>query len=54
MQIEEISLLNTTFIKWDGARITYPNQKLLAELLVNVTHSGNKGDTFKVISPACP
>eukprot|EP00884_Botryococcus_braunii_P003244 jgi/Botrbrau1/12920/Bobra.92_1s0001.2 len=46
--VQEIALLNTTLVKWDGSKIICPNQKLWAESLVNLTHSGNKGDTYKV------
>lgn len=47
-QIDEITLLNTVLIKWDGLRIICPNNKLSMDLLINVTRSQKKGETFKV------
>jgi small-conductance mechanosensitive channel len=46
--VEEITLLNTVLIKWDGSRIVCPNSKLSADTLINVTRSQAKGETFKV------
>ena len=42
--------MNTTFVKWDNSRIVYPNALLSANLLINVTRSGNKVEVFKVRS----
>ena len=47
-QIDEITLLNTVLIKWDGTRIICPNNKLSMDLLINVTRSQKKGEVFKV------
>ena len=48
MQVEEITLMNTIFIKWDGSRILCPNAKLSIDMLTNVTRSQKKGESFKV------
>ena len=47
-QVEEIALLNTTLIKWDGSRVLYPNYKMNTDMIVNVTRSNNKGELFTV------
>ncbi|KAK9829569.1 hypothetical protein WJX72_006541 [[Myrmecia] bisecta] len=47
--VEEIALLNTTLLRWDGARILYPNSKLNSDQLINVSRSANKGEVFKVL-----
>ena len=52
-QVEEITLLNTVLIKWDGHRIICPNAKLSTDLLINVTRSQQKGETFKVSHSFC-
>ena len=46
--MEEIALLSTALVRWDGSRIMYPNVKMSTDMLVNITRSGNKGDTFRV------
>ena len=48
MQVEEIALLSTALIRWDGSRIVYPNAKMSTDMLINITRSGNKGDTYRV------
>jgi len=53
MQVEEITLMNTIFIKWDGSRILCPNAKLSVDMLTNVTRSQKKGETFKVGDTTC-
>lgn len=45
-QVEEIALLNTTLIKWDGSRVLYPNYKMNTDMIVNITRSNNKGELF--------
>ena len=52
-QVEEIALLSTALVRWDGSRIMYPNVKMSTDMLINITRSGNKGDTFRVSAPAC-
>ncbi|BDA50989.1 Mechanosensitive ion channel protein 4 [Coccomyxa sp. Obi] len=47
--VEEITLMNTIFIKWDGSRILCPNAKLSIDMLTNVTRSQKKGESFKVL-----
>ncbi|KAK9902061.1 hypothetical protein WJX75_002988 [Coccomyxa subellipsoidea] len=47
--VEEITLMNTIFIKWEGSRILCPNAKLSIDMLTNVTRSQKKGETFKVL-----
>ena len=49
-QVDEITLLNTVLIKWDGVRIICPNNKLSMDLLMNVTRSQKKGEVFKVVA----
>ena len=44
--MEEIALLNTTLIKWDGSRVLYPNYKMNTDMIVNITRSNNKGELF--------
>ena len=51
MQVEEIALLSTALIRWDGSRIVYPNAKMSTDMLINITRSGNKGDTMRVRPP---
>ncbi len=46
--MEEITLLNTVLIKWDGSGIICPNASLAAAPLTNVTRSQKKGEVFKV------
>ena len=48
MQVEEITLMNTVFIRWDGHRILCPNSKLSADLFTNVTRSQKKGESYRV------
>ena len=48
MQVDEISLLNTTLVRWDGQRILYPNSKMAMDQLTNVSRSGKQGETIKV------
>ena len=50
--MEEITLLNTVLIKWDGSRILCPNPSLSSNVLINVTRSQKKGETFKARSLA--
>ena len=45
-QVEEIALLNTTLIKWDGSRVLYPNYKMNTDMIVNINRSNNKGELF--------
>ena len=47
-QVEEIALLNTTLIKWDGSRVLYPNYKMNTDMITNITRSNNKGEVFSV------
>ena len=47
-QVEEIALLKTVLVRWDGARIYYPNNKLNTELLLNLSRSANKSESLKV------
>ena len=47
MQVEEITLMNTIFIRWDGHRILCPNSKLSTDLFTNVTRSQKKGESYK-------
>ena len=49
VQVDEIALQTTTFIKWDGARIVLPNSYLFANMLTNMTRSKEKADIFKVV-----
>ena len=46
--MEEIALLNTTLIKWDGSRVLYPNYKMNTDMITNITRSNNKGEVFSV------
>ncbi len=48
VQVEEIALLNTTLIKWDGSRVLYPNYKMNTDMITNITRSNNKGEVFSV------
>ena len=50
VQVEEITLMNTIFIRWDGHRILCPNSKLSADLFTNVTRSQKKGESYRVSS----
>ena len=47
-RVEEIALLNTVLVRWDGARIWSPNTQLSTAQLVNLSRSANKGESFKV------
>lgn len=47
-KVEEISLLNTTVVRWDGVKVWYPNAKLNAEAVFNVTRSNPRWEGFKV------
>lgn len=47
-QVVEITLLNTTVQRWDGARCYYPNVVLNANPLLNLTRSENKTDNVQV------
>ncbi|KAA6420817.1 MAG: small conductance mechanosensitive ion channel family [Trebouxia sp. A1-2] len=47
-KVEEIALLNTTLIKWDGSRVLYPNYKMNTDMITNITRSNNKGEVFSV------
>lgn len=49
VQVEEIALLNTTLIKWDGSRVLYPNYKMNTDMITNITRSYNKGEIFAVL-----
>ena len=49
MQIEEIALLNTTLMRYDGAKVVYPNPKMNADMVVNLNRSGNRNESIKVI-----
>ena len=42
LQVEEIALLNTTLIRWDGSRVLYPNYKMNTDMITNITRSNNK------------
>lgn len=42
MQVEEIALLCTTFVKGDGRRLYYPNPKLIAEPCINVSRCARR------------
>ena len=46
--MEEIALLKTVLVRWDGSRIYYPNTKLNTELLLNLSRSANKSESLKV------
>lgn len=48
LQVDEIALQTTTFVKWDGSRIVFPNSYLFANMLTNMTRSSDKAETFKV------
>ena len=52
-QVEEIALLNTTLIKWDGSRVLYPNYKMNTDMIINITRSNNKGEVFSVNVDLC-
>jgi len=47
VQVHEIALQTTTFIKWDGSRVVLPNSYLFANILTNMTRSNEKAETFK-------
>ena len=47
-RVEEIALLNTVLVRWDGARIWSPNTQLSTAQLVNLSRSANKGESLKV------
>lgn len=47
-KVEEIALLNTIFVRWDGIKIWYPNVKLSSEAVMNVARSNNRWEGFKV------
>ena len=51
VQVDEIALQTTTFIKWDGSRVVLPNSYLFANMLTNMTRSKDKADVFKVSVP---
>ena len=46
-QVEEMALLNTALLRWDGVRVYVPNALLLAEPLANVTRSRARWEGFK-------
>ena len=48
LQVEEIALLNTTLLRWDGARIWQPNARLAGDALLNLSRSENKSEAIKV------
>ena len=47
--MEEIRLLSTILVRWDGIKIYYPNFKLSNEAVMNVTRSANRWESFKVL-----
>lgn len=49
--MDEIALLNTVLVRWDGARLYCPNARLSADHLVNLSRSSKKGEALKVRSP---
>lgn len=38
-KVEEIGLLNTTLIRWDNAKLYYPNSRLLTLPIHNISRS---------------
>lgn len=46
--VEELSLVSTVMRRWDGTRIWYPNVKLGAMPLLNMSRSDAKVELFKV------
>lgn len=46
--VEELSLVSTVMRRWDGTRIWYPNSKLGAMPLLNMSRSDAKVELFKV------
>jgi len=46
--VEEIALLNTVLVRWDGARLYCPNSRLSTDQLTNLSRSGKKGEVLKV------
>ena len=54
LQIEEIALLNTTLMRYDGAKVVYPNPKMNADMVVNLNRSGNRNESVKVIKLYLP
>lgn len=46
--MEEIALLNTVLLRWDGARIYAPNSRLNSEQLFNLSRSASKSEVLKV------
>jgi small-conductance mechanosensitive channel len=53
VQVEEIALLNTVMLRWDGARIYAPNSRLNSEQLFNLSRSASKSEVLKVRSGSC-
>lgn len=47
-QVEEIALLSTTLLRADGARLCWPNPKLAAEGLLNLSRSENRREAIRV------
>ncbi|KAK9815600.1 hypothetical protein WJX72_006571 [[Myrmecia] bisecta] len=46
--VEEIALVSTVIKQWNGTRIWYPNSKLIAMPIINITRSDNKWESFMV------
>ena len=46
--VEEISLNTTIVVRWDGARIWFPNANLIKIPLLNLTRSDNLAETLTV------
>lgn len=47
-QVEEIHLSFTIFLTTLNARLYFPNEKLRIQPFINLSSSGNKGESFKV------
>lgn len=46
--MEEIGLLNTVVVRWDGVKLWLPNARLAAEAVPNVSRSEDRWEGFKV------
>ena len=50
--MEEIGLLTTTLVRWDSAKIYFPNAVLLAQPLHNVSRSYKLWESFSTMVDA--
>lgn len=48
-RVDQIDLNFTTLLAMNGAKTFYPNQKLMSAPFANVSASGNRGDSIKVV-----